>query len=507
MKTKMLRTFIALMLTMFVVNANAYNDIEVAGVMITSKNASNVLGNGTVSYDESTNTLTLNNARISASTSAIYDYNQYKNETLTIKLIGTNYVKADEQAFTSNGRSLVIKGDGSLDVSGIFINGGDLTIEGNATVNVVKSDANAVKLNGGKLSVFDKAYLKAERNVKYYTFWEIGDIIWGSNVNIRTEGISYSDDKKNFVDKNGNITDGEVVICHNSKVLYPIAIEGTQINAANANDVLDDYGSVKYDDNTKTLTLNNANLSGTCDVIQDYDFYETITINLIGENNINAKYDALSSNGASFIITGNGTLNINGIYLDEGNLTIKGKAKVNVLKSDSYAINLRGADLAVLDDAELTVEGNVKDESIFGIGKFTMGEMHIIIPYNINYSNLKHTFVDENGNAMKGDINIAHPSLYDIWISDVQVTSANAEDVLGDGTVKVVFDEYGRNKIYLNNARLKSSNSSHLGEIYSKKSIEIYCSGNNSIDGESTVSSGIYCEDIVYIDANETGAS
>lgn len=76
-----------------------YN-ITIAGVSVTSKNAGNVLGDGTVSWDNETSTLTLNNATLGLAVDGEDEVmeapgiNYMGTENLTINLIGTNRIHA-----------------------------------------------------------------------------------------------------------------------------------------------------------------------------------------------------------------------------------------------------------------------------------------------------------------------------------------------------------------------------------------------------------------------------
>lgn len=111
------------------VNGNSVN-----GVQITPTNKDDVLGDGTVSYDPTTNTVTLNNATITRLQS-------YVNSDLTVVVKGYCYVNIND---TGNGieqigtGDLTITGDGELIVSGGswgFTSGRNLTVNG--SVNVI----------------------------------------------------------------------------------------------------------------------------------------------------------------------------------------------------------------------------------------------------------------------------------------------------------------------------------------------------------------------------------
>ena len=149
--------------------ATKYN-LWVADVQVTSENASNITGegiSGKVSFDATTNTLTLNNATISKDhmaavystytsppTATYFYYNIYQVEdskTLTIKLVGTNKLKSPYDGtnmrhrgigFGATEDDLVITGSGSLTVTAhptefiIGIECAKLTVDSKATVTV-----------------------------------------------------------------------------------------------------------------------------------------------------------------------------------------------------------------------------------------------------------------------------------------------------------------------------------------------------------------------------------
>lgn len=88
-----------------------YN-LAVNNVMVTSANASDILGDGTASYDPETNTLTLNNADITTADPAINALD------ITINLVGNNRVTSTNNAGIMTRGNCTITGSGSLVVSG-----------------------------------------------------------------------------------------------------------------------------------------------------------------------------------------------------------------------------------------------------------------------------------------------------------------------------------------------------------------------------------------------------
>lgn len=136
--------------------------VWVAGVRITSSNMGNVLGDGTVSYDPATFTLSLNNADISYGSGAAV-HSTYPDYTLKIEGTGTNTISStggsgiyvNNQDISISGGTFLISGS----TNGIVAEKGSLTIDG-ARVKAVgvqkgtfADDGISVTMGGGLLSV------------------------------------------------------------------------------------------------------------------------------------------------------------------------------------------------------------------------------------------------------------------------------------------------------------------------------------------------------------------
>lgn len=133
-----------------------YDGKKGIAVEVTSDNANDILGDGTVSYNAAANTLMLNNAALTspeypgassiAVPSAIDVYTRDQN--LKIELTGENTISGDRCIFVSG--SLEITGSGSLNVTGYTYGvyaGGDLTIDG-ASITANNASGNAISCQG-----------------------------------------------------------------------------------------------------------------------------------------------------------------------------------------------------------------------------------------------------------------------------------------------------------------------------------------------------------------------
>lgn len=159
----------------------SYN-LWVGGVQVKSANASNVLGNGTVTYDPATSTLILDGATITNNYSDDNGtYGIYANQTLKIVLKGENRVTAaninekESLAIRIVNNPLTIEGSGSLtakagnvsgtvnysscgiSANGLTINSGTVTAIGGTvppghTLSYGISSSNTLKFNGGTIT-------------------------------------------------------------------------------------------------------------------------------------------------------------------------------------------------------------------------------------------------------------------------------------------------------------------------------------------------------------------
>jgi hypothetical protein len=138
-------------------------DVYVGKTRVTYSNKDDVLGDGTVSFDDTTNTLTLDNATISET----YEYQPYyesmiysKLDNLNIKLVGDNILESTNEYAdgidAAGGCNITIIGDGTLSINNAYygtyigsydVPGGNLTIQDGAKVIVTDSDMAGIWVN------------------------------------------------------------------------------------------------------------------------------------------------------------------------------------------------------------------------------------------------------------------------------------------------------------------------------------------------------------------------
>ena len=338
-----------------------YN-VWVGGTQITSANKDDVLGNSgtpTVTYDPTTKTLTLNNAVIDfGSTRGI----KASNDDLEIDLKGENKLTGTDNLIylETNGKKLTItsaEGDnGTLTLdsvsenSTVYVNG-DLTIAGYATVTATNGGtAQVLHSPSGNITITDHAKVIAkntrtlETNAHsvalltgtYDTSSPTGTIKVEGSASLLAQGSTQAlkcetftadglttEVSKNYTGANpetnySNLANYKYVHVHPASdiVSYDVWVGDTLVTSQNKNNVLND-DKVTYDPDSKTLTLNNATITGApnrqytstikdaCGIYAKHD----LTVALVGtDNKINTDENLTAQTNGSYGIFVDGRL-------------------------------------------------------------------------------------------------------------------------------------------------------------------------------------------------------
>ena len=260
--------FIAMMALPTTAQAQTEYDLWICGTQVTSDNCGDLSGidgvEGTVKYDQDSQTLTLEGATInSTTTNAIVLYMR----DLTIKVIGTNSLTTTGDATLSFRGPLTLTGGGTLNVKSqtdcaVYANGTNLTIN-NCTVNA-ESGAYGIAGNGGSTEklLIRNATVTAEG--KDGSICDFKEITLEDCAITQPAGAKF-DASLNGIVLNGKLVTSEVKIEPEYRK-YDLHIGDTQVTSANCNDlsVIDGVeGKVSYDHSTKTLTLDNATIKNS----------------------------------------------------------------------------------------------------------------------------------------------------------------------------------------------------------------------------------------------------
>ncbi len=262
---------------------------------------------------------------------------------------------------------------------------------------------------------------------------------------------------------------------------YGITVGGTVINAKNCANVFGD-GKVKYDPSTNTLTLNNAGIANEGPGINVDNALKNLTINLIGTNSVTSKNSDGMYLGQRTTITStsNGSLKVNG--------NIQGiRHYYNFLIKDciveasgmNYGItanNYTGNFPLNITNASVKATGN--KGAFYGYMIESLTNCYVATPvYNVKFDGTSESVSGfTQYGTMCQTVQILPGTPYDVAVKDVRISSKNANNVLGDGTV--TYDN-ATSTLTMKNANI--SGKPEYG-IYTSKDLNVNLVGNNNID-------------------------
>ena len=359
-----------------------YYYLKIAGVPVTSANCSNlsvISGvSGTVKYDPSTKTLTLQNATIQINTTNAIESSI---NGLTIKVIGTNNLTTGNNATLFFHNPLTITGGGVLNANSggncaILANGTNLTIDG-CTVNAKGKYGIAGNDGLSEMLTIKNSTVTAEGTAG--SIADFASLTLDGCAITQPAGAAFDASLK-AVALGGAVVKSKVVISPTGggTTTYDLSIAGVQITSANCSDlsVIDSVsGTVKYDPSTKVLTLENATIQTNINNAI-VSLIDGLTIKVIGTNNLTTENNAAFYFIKPLTITGSGVLNANSgttcaIYSSGTNLTIdgcivnaKGKWGITGYDGSSETLTIKnstvtaeGTDGSIADFASLTLDG------------------------------------------------------------------------------------------------------------------------------------------------------
>lgn len=447
-------------------NQFTYYPLYVAGTQVNSRNYADIrnqyITSGTVKYDTSTKTLTLDGATIAgqpseAATANCAIYSQIPD--LTINATGTNNWTTGFICLNlGGGGTNTIKGSGALNI----------TSNDNAAINVWNTTNLTLARTSGKTALKGKygfngtdgaalAINKDGSNGGYYTFSGANGHITstptlnlGTGVRIATSYHWFNPEAKAVYYKNDLASASGNTLWIRGDVTwtdYPVSIAGSQLygetgtGSGNIYGFWNKYvkgGTITYNPSTKTLTLNNAKIdysagNNTNDGIILTNSGTTLNISVQGNNTLagSTPYAGLWLNGSNVTLEGSGTLNVSGgrqdnVYgLGESTITVKGNMTLEAL-TKGIGTNNDAKELIVAENAV------VKAKQLSRVKTLTLNDGQTIVePFKATF-NSANKRVEVNG-SLAQDVVIQKVEKYDLAVCDVDVNSYNKDDILRDG--------------------------------------------------------------------------
>ena len=431
--------FIAMMALPTTAQAQTKYNLKICGTQVTSDNCGDLSVidgvEGTVKYDPDSKTLTLQNAKLNIKGEVYCIWSKING--LTIKVSGTNELNAVDAVIVVYAPT-TITGGGTLNArseeyAAIYARETNLTIKG-CIVNA-KGNYGIVGYDGSKEKLLiSNATVTAEG----------GDGSICDFKEITLEDCAITQPAGAVVDKGAIRLSGEKVTSEVKIVQtkYDLWINDTQVTSDNCGDLsgIDGVeGTVKYDPDSKTLTLEGAKLNVRSSCIGSK--IDGLTIKVSGTNELNAEILAAVAVSAPATITGGGTLNVKSeeyatiCAYNETDLTIK-DCIVNA-KGKWGIAGEYGSEKLLISNATVRVEG--ENGSICSLKEITLEDCAITQPAGAVFDESKHAVV-LNGEVVTSKVVIEPVTYYALEICGTQVTSGNCGDLSVidgvEGTVK-----------------------------------------------------------------------
>ena len=462
--------------------------INIIGVPVTPENCNDLSVidgvSGTVKYDPTTKTLTLENATIDAGNK---DQGISNNgiSNLNIQVTGTNNIKSSSAAIILL-KPTTIKGDGTLNTAsttdcGLYITSSSLTIE-DCTVNATGLWGIAGSDGGSSERGVTIRNAIVTAKGSYGSICDI-DRLTLDNVAITSpKGAAYDSSLK-CVALNGKVVTDIVAIL---PLTYGIKIAGAQVTHENYNNlsVINGVsGTVRFDPFTKTLTLINATIDAGSRGYAISNLNPDLKIQVIGTNVVKSSQAAIVLN-KPITIQGDGTLNVTstvdcGFYINNSSLTIE-NCTVNTTGKWGISGNTNSTrDIVTIRDATVTAQGS--SGSICDIVKLTLDDVAITSPEGAVYDNTKKC-VTLNGTMVTDKISIL-PSNCRIAIAGTPVTLDNCNDLSGiDGVSGTIYYDPATKTLTLENATIDAGTRAPAIR-HAIRDLTILLKGSNNITG------------------------
>ena len=413
-------TFSGLPSGVLTASAAAVYDIKICNIQVDSSNCNDILGNGIFTYVPSTQTLNING-----------DYGDYNEELINSSIDGltVNVIEDSElYGYFYFYDNTTITGDGKLSLktndtfyaicvyndASLSVTDADLDISGGYAIAGYNSGSKGLYVTNSSITAHGNSAA-----VKDFEYVSLNDCILKEPVyGVYGGGGIFENDMETYA------KDVRIIPA------YSLWVDRKQVTADNRTDILGN-GVFTYDPAKKLLSI-----TGSYDHDDDkeliYSNISNLTIDVVNDCEIPG-YIELHDDTT---ITGKGILGV-GPKLDSG---------ITGILNDHCKLTFDNANVFAVGDTAIgsptgTIE--VRQSDILAVGKkqsfsfaengFTLSESIIKSPdpYTIGTD----TIFDDKSRAAN-IVTIGKDVKYDLMIGDVQVTSQNCEDILGDGTLK-----------------------------------------------------------------------
>ena len=430
--------------------------IDIGGVEITADNYTDIsasngftaVKSGTVSYNPENRTLTLDNAVIEGNSNSITftDEDMYHAYTLVLKGNGNRLTSAFSSTLLTNS-NLTITGGGSAQITGngecgIFVDtDATLTITGGCSITAEGECGITGRDGKSETLIIDGATVKAKSNGEYGSICDFKEIVLKNCAITAPSGATI---------EGGNVMLGGG-ICTDWVTIEPVTTESYSIYIGDVEITADNYtdisasngftavksGTVSYNPENRTLTLDNAVIEGNSNSITftDEDMYHAYTLVLKGNGNrLTSAFSSTLLTNSNLTITGGGSAQITGngecgIFVDtDATLTITGGCSITAEGECGITGRDGKSETLIIDGATVKAKSNGEYGSICDFKEIVLKNCAITAPSGATI---------EGGNVMLGGgictdwvtIEPVTTESYSIYIGDVEITADNYTDI------------------------------------------------------------------------------
>lgn len=508
--------------------------VYVAGTQVTSRNASDVLGDGTIAFqdnleEQGSASLLLRNARINSDSPCIF---------VTSDWTSPMHITSSGQCelFSQTDNVVLLGGSGSfvfdaLDASWIFLKSFaqtganyDNTIHVASTVKSVEFRGDESNLLNMTIGSYNGSALKFVGTDTKLSFDDVS--VWFVTTTTSpvisgafstqpqftdcylhgTSGEYFNTSMAALTDESGNYTS-------DIKILpgYGIQVGGVDITKRNLDASTE--GKVLYNPETNVLYISEDLTFENSDVTPLYIANKNTNVFVINDAvcdfSTTDGIPVLLNNADNVRFVGSGTMKLQspldsyyvGIMGFNTNLSVQG-LKLDVTTGHGQSISLRGGGLTVDGAFVKASKSSTKGKAVFDVNSLSLVNSRFENPNYVFDTYVKDLstgeFVDDYVSIITDLVEV-----YDLVIGGVQVTSENAMNIQGEGIEGYVSYHPETNTLTLQDATINNNNTSVFGAIYvNNMPLNINLIGKNEIYANSDD----YCCGIVSVsDANNNG--
>ena len=436
-------------------------DIAVGYMTVTGDNYTDVFGDGRVSYDPINKVLTLRDPKIGSTKG--YDYGAIHIQTDDVTVRGSYHMTSALSKFglfVSDGNSVTLEGDFTFRGKHVGVIGNDITVN-SGTLRAFSTNtlANSCAVYSDDFTV-NSGISSVEMQCSNSAF--IGDMLTLNGTKIVSDDSFFTPIARGIIDPDMYDLATRVVIKPYSATYYDLWLGTRRVDSNNYTDIYGD-GTASYDPAAKILTLNDPVIRGahvggdvlgvnykiysgydltvkgsykmtseqlvlSPDITPDNDedgtlylrsgVYSTGNLTLDGDFAFAAKYFPVCADND--IVINSGTVKAfgsenTGIHSINGSVTVKGGVTKIDAQSDVYPLCAKTA-LTIEDGVYISTPRNGIVAMVSNSGVYTVMDPSDSSP-------AKHVVI-ESGTVER----------YNLFLGQTEVTSANCDDIFGDGT-------------------------------------------------------------------------